>query len=153
LIIGFSEDAEEFRCYGCPEGFSQDLLYFSRKKPNVEECLDKPCVCMCQKGLGTTALIDGKSTINCKTYSCKTLENDIYSTISLEPFLRNKKVGLVRYPYWENGFIFLRGGDLETPFNTLVPPSDLRRNKIYIEKKNVDGEVFVAACPFPPCIP
>ena len=151
-VIGFSKNMKEFRCYGCPQTFSPTPFYYSIQKPSNENCNDKPCVCICLKGFRSSPILGSESKINCDSFSCQALNEDIAPKISLEESLKKRNVQLASYPYWENGFFFVRRKDSETPLNGM-PPNDIRKITLWIEKKNVGNNNYVAVCPVSPCIP
>ena len=155
-VIGFSKNAKEFRCYGCQQvygtAFSEKLLYYSVDKPSNKECNGKSCICACLKGFTLGSVSGSESKINCKSFSCKTLNDDLPSKISLEDALKNRNIQIASYPYWENGFFFVRRGSAETPLNVMMPPNDISKITVSIEKKQINNNVFVAACPMAPCI-
>src|SRR3989338_10110793 len=50
-IIGFSKNANEFKCYGCQQatitGYTSSILYSSITKPSNKECSNSACICAC----------------------------------------------------------------------------------------------------------
>ena len=159
-VVGFSKTAQEFKCYGCinPEAFQREgEFYYSINRPPNQECNNKPCICLCRKDFvrGTQSLENIQSNvveINCGTFICKSLNDDIINRVSLESSLRKRGQTLINYPYWENGFFFVRIKNDETPSDGMVPPNNVRKIKIGIEKKRVNDQVYVATCPDLPCI-
>lgn len=155
-VIGFSKNAKEFRCYGCEQvynsKYSDKLLYYSIKKPSNEYCNGKTCVCLCLKGFRKSPYSGDESKINCESFSCKELKQDIYSKISLEEALKKKGMSIAVYPYWENGFFYVRSKNTETPLNGMFPPNDIMKTTLYIEKKKINDNVYLGACPLLPCI-
>lgn len=160
-FIGFSKNTREFRCYGCinPKAFQREgEFYYSINKPSNEECNNKPCVCFCKKDFVRVsqslenALSRNEVKISCGTFICRKLNEDIVNRISLEDSLRKRGQTLISYPYWENGFFFVRIKDDKTPLDGMVPPNEVRKLRIGIEKKKVNGQVYVTACPDLPCI-
>src|SRR3989338_1727707 len=150
-VIGFSKNTKEFRCYGCPQAFLSNAILYSIQKPSNNDCQDKPCICLCLYGLISSPLSGSESKINCERFSCRTLKQDIVPKISLEGALKKRNVQLASYPYWENGFLFVRIKDPETPSNGM-PPNSIGRTTLFIEKKKINQENYVGACPLFPCI-
>lgn len=149
-IIGFGRNKQEFRCYGCDqEKYSESLVHYSVKKPSNEQCNDKSCVCICMNGLSKSLYSGDESVISCKLFSCKTLKNDIPMKISLEKALRDKGMSRGVYPYWDNGFFFVRVKDME---NGMIQKDDAGKVTLFIEKKQISNDIFAAACPSLPCI-
>ena len=107
-VIGFSQNTKEFKCYGCPQAFSPTPFYYSIQKPSNNECRDSPCMCLCVADLISGPLSGSESKINCRLYSCRALKENIAPRISLETALKKRNVQLANYPYWENGFFFVR---------------------------------------------
>ena len=154
-IIGFSKNAKDFRCYTCPQIYAvseESLPYYSIDKPSNAECNGKACICACLKGFASTTKSDTESKVTCKSFSCKALNYDLPNKISLEDALKSRNIQIAIYPYWENGFFFVRWGGAETPSNGMGTPADIRKITIFIEKKQANGEMLVAACPAAPCI-
>ena len=155
-LIGFSKNTKEFKCYGCQQvygsAFSDKLLYYSIDKPSNRECAVNACICACSKDFALGAISDTQTKINCGSFSCRTLNDDLPSRISLEDALKNRNIQIASYPYWENGFFFARRGSAETPLNGMMPPNDAIKITVYIEKKQINNNAFVAACPMAPCI-
>ena len=150
-VIGFSKNTKEFRCYGCPQAFSPTPFYYSIQKPSNDNCNGKPCMCLCLKGLKSSPLSGSESKVTCDSFSCQTLTEDISPKISLESSLKKRNIQLENYPYWENGFFFVRRGNAETPLNGM-PSNDIRKITLFIEKKTAGNNVYVGACPTSPCI-
>ena len=105
-VIGFSRNTQDFRCYGCPQGYSENLLYYSINKPTNQECDNKPCVCLCKKDLKIEATIGDGTKVACGNFICRGLNNDIINKISLESNLREKNIQFQNYPYWEKWLLF-----------------------------------------------
>lgn len=153
-LIGFTKNGKEFRCYVCDQvyAFSSNIPFYSIQKPANEQCNGKACVCLCLKGLSKSQYVGQESKINCQQFSCKSLNNDLYNKISLESALKKKGIQIATYPYWENGFFFVRRKNTDTPLNGMIPPNDDRKISLFIEKKSIGTESYVAACPSLPCI-
>lgn len=157
-VIGFSKNSKEFRCYGCEQVYgllsSPNLLFYSIKKLSNEQCNDKSCICMCLKNLKKEDYIGDESKVSCESFSCRSIKEDIYNKVSLENALKKKGIGTsgYKYPYWENGFYFVRRKNTDTPLNGMIPPNDIRKITLFIEKKNIGSTTYVAACPELPCI-
>ena len=155
-IIGFSKDSKQLRCYGCQQiygaAFSGSLLYYTITKPLNKECDNKACVCVCSKEFVKTSLSGEETKITCGSFSCRTLEHDIAQKITLETALKKKNIQIATYPYWENGFFFVRRKNADTPLNGMMPPPDAITTALYIEKKLINQKIFIAACPDLPCI-
>lgn len=151
-LIGFSKNADEFRCYGCfqdRETFSERLLYYSRKKPIASECKEKACVCLCLEGFGSVDAVDGSKSLICKKTFCRTLTQDIAPKISLEGPIRLRKITMLNYPYWQNGVFFVRSSNAEFPSNGMNPSNRENKQLVCIGKKKLNNEVYVGAYPAP----
>lgn len=157
-IVGFSKSIKEFRCYGCLQTnskyFSANLLYYSIEKPSNSACNNNPCACVCLKGLSADSnsgyiLNANFVNVNCERFSCKTLKDDVPTKISLETALKKKNILLADYPYWENGFFFVRSKDVSNGINLL---EDIKKVIVYIEKRTINQNNYVAACPELPCV-
>ncbi len=151
-LIGFSKNADEFRCYGCFQGretFSDQLLYYSRKKPIASECKDKTCICLCLEGFGSVDTKDGSKILTCKKFFCRTLKQDIASKISLEGPIRFRKITMFNYPYWQNGFFFVRSSNADFPSNGMNPSNQENKQLVCIGKKRLKDETYVGAYPAP----
>lgn len=157
-VMGFSKNSKEFRCYGCEQAygsaFSQKLLFYSIQKPDNEQCNGKPCMCICLKNLKKGNYVEDESKVSCESFSCRAIKKNIYNRISLENALKKKGIGTsdYKYPYWENGFFFVRRKNSETPLNGMIPPNDARKITLFIETNKIGQEAYVAACPELPCI-
>ena len=150
-VIGFSKTTREFRCYGCPQILSPTQFYYLVQKPSNDDCKDKPCMCLCLKGFRSSSLSDSESRISCDSFYCQTLNEDIAPKLSLEEPLKKRNVQLANYPYWENGFMFVRRKNSETPLNGM-PPNDIKKITLFIERKTTGGNIYLGACPTSPCI-
>ncbi|MBI1934895.1 hypothetical protein HYS31_00495 [Candidatus Woesearchaeota archaeon] len=152
-VIGFSKNSKEFRCHNCGVGTVE--TYLSVKKPSNEECDNKPCMCLCSSGLDSEPESDVGTNIKCKEFSCETLMNDITPKIELKDTLNKiykRELGYEYpppYPYWENGFFFVR--DTSLKILSGIPKGKDRRITIAIEKENLGSVDYVAVCPELPC--
>jgi len=154
-IIGFSKNANEFKCYGCQQatitGYTSSILYSSITKPSNKECSNSACICACFKST-LNKEPSGNFKINCESISCKSLKFDLPKKISLEMASKSQNRNILTYPYWENGFFFVRSNvGKSTPLNGMPYNFD-RKITSYIEKKLVNNEILVAACPLAPCV-
>ena len=155
-VIGFSKNTKEFKCHVCQTVYGQaysELYYYSINKPSNPECSDKACACLCVKGLTIDQSSGTERKINCGQFSCRTLNKDIdiVAKISLEDALKKRGVSIATFPYWENGFFFVRRKNPSTPLNGM-PPNDARDITLFIEKKRLNQELYVGVCPSLPCI-
>ena len=154
-VIGFVKNTNEFRCYGCfqdRESFSEKLLYYSMKKPTNSECSEKACACLCFKGFAAGEITEsGARKLSCDKTYCRTIDADISPEISLEVPIRLRKITLANYPYWENGFLFVRANDADTPSNGMNPANGERKQTVCIAKRKI-GETFYAGAYPAPCI-
>lgn len=154
-VIGFGKSGNEFRCYGCEQAtittFTPTILYSSVAKPSNKECSNSACICACFKST-LNQEPSGNFKINCESTSCKSLKFDIPKKISLDMALKSRNIQIATYPYWENGFFFVRSNvGKNTPLNGMPYNFD-RKITLYIEKKLANNEILVAACPLAPCI-
>jgi len=151
-LIGFSKTIDEFRCYGCfqdRETYSTQLLYYFRKKPIVSECKDQACVCLCLEDFGSSNAESGNKALTCKKTFCRPLIYDISPRISLEGPTRFRKITMLNYPYWENGFFFVRSSNADFPSNGINPSNQENKQLVCIGKKRLNNEVYVGAYPAP----
>lgn len=152
-VIGFIKTSAEFRCYGCfqdRETFSDRLLYYAIEKPTNYECKDKACACLCLKGFSAEEITESESRkIFCQKYYCRPIEFDIAPEISLEGPIRLRKITMANYPYWQNGFMFVRANDPDTPSNGMNPTNNERKQIACISGKNMNGNFYVGAYPAP----
>jgi hypothetical protein len=152
-VIGFSSGSDEFRCYGCFQGrdtFSDKLLYYSMKKPPGSECSGKSCVCLCLDEFSAAEIDRGESRpLYCKKFYCQAMEQDIAMEIYLEGSIRQKGITMANYPYWENGFMFVRTNNADTPSNGMTPANNEGKQTVCIAKRNLEGKFYVGAYPAP----
>ena len=150
-IIGFSKD-KDYQCYGCGACPKEKLETQFKHHPNAE-CKDSACVCLCLKGLpkikGEQQVLD----ISCENLQCKKLNSDIYPKIELGDLVY-KKYGsnFNRLSSWQGGFLYARDvGEVSASISGL-PKNSERKMTVFLEKKNVGGNTYVAVCPVAPCI-
>lgn len=149
-VIGFSKSATEFRCYGClnDKEYSGKLIYYSMKKPAYSECSDKACACVCLSDFSALPASEGEAReLYCRKFYCRTLTTDIASDLSLQGPRKRSGVDLPSYPYWQNGFMFVRATSSSTPSNGMNPPNSDRKQAICIAKINRGGNFYSAALP------
>lgn len=120
-VIGIGSGADAFKCYGCPRDImsSRTLVYeFPRSK--TTNCGGDSCICRCA-GVGQSPIVEfERYEITCTSIACRKVGFELLQRISLEPIFREEEITRAEYPYWENGFFYVRaksGGDRETPFN------------------------------------
>ncbi|MEK6892280.1 MAG: hypothetical protein AABX25_03785 [Nanoarchaeota archaeon] len=149
-VIGFSKSATEFRCYGClsDREYSGKLIYYAMKKPAYSECSDKACACVCLSDFSALPASEGEAReLYCRKFYCRTLTTDIASDLSLQGPSKRSGVDLPSYPYWQNGFMFVRATSSGTPSNGMASPNSDRKQTVCIAKINRDGNFYSAALP------
>ena len=153
-VIGFGKNAAEFRCYGClsDREYSDKLLYYSMKKPSYSECIENACACVCLSDFSALPASQGEAReLYCRKFYCRTINTDIAPRISLQGPLQKKGVSLATYPYWENGFMFVRAGSPETPSNGMTSPNTDRKQTVCIAKRGI-GDIFYTGAYPAPCL-
>lgn len=150
--IGFSKSAAEFRCYGClsDREYSGKLIYYSMKKPAYSECIDKACACVCLGDFSSLPASEGEAReLYCRKFYCRTINTDISPKISLQGPLQKKGISLATYPYWENGFMFVRASSPDTPSNGMTSANTGRKQIVCIAKRKIGDSFYVGAYPAP----
>lgn len=150
-VIGFSRDAADFRCYGCiTDEFSAagKTIYYTMKKPTYIECKGKPCACVCLGDFSVLPASHGDAReLYCRKYYCRSLEIDIAPDVSLQGPLRRSGIDRSSYPYWQNGFMFVRASSPDTPSNGMIPANSERKQAVCIARISREGNPYVAALP------
>lgn len=153
-VIGFGKSAAEFRCYGClsDREYSGKLIYYAMKKPAYSECSDKACACVCLSDFSALPASEGEAReLYCRKFYCRTISIDVAPKISLQGPLQEKGISLATYPYWENGFMFVRASSPETPLNGMTSANTDRKQTVCIAKRKM-GDIFYAGAYPAPCL-
>ena len=66
-------------------------------------------------------------------------------------FDRKKGIDLATYPYWENGFMFVRASNPEIPSNGMTSANTDRKQTVCIAKRKM-GDIFYAGAYPAPCL-
>jgi len=150
-IIGFSQAAKEFRCYGCPQGVYSPVPYYSYvSKPSTAECANVPCICSC-KGIrielpGQLTGREGEQAmeLRCAGLSCLKLANNLPDQTPLKAAYPNT-TSLANYPFWKGGFFFVNAGDIGNGLPR--PQSSVASSSVAIERKRSGTGLLANACP------
>ena len=150
-IIGFSKGMD-FQCIGCGTN-EKGQLSSVMKRPADPECADSACVCSCQNppASPTGKLLE----ITCSKLACTKINHDIYPNIKAgELFV--SKIGSYKYTYgnseWKGGFIYIRdAGEMDQVMTGIRKNFEIR-TELYLEKKELNGKIYVALCPNTGCI-
>lgn len=155
-VMGFSKD-KDYQCYGCGAA-EKDKLAARFKHPLDSECKDSSCVCLCPKNSLKTTRRQTVLEMSCEKLKCKRLDFDIYQNVKLGDLIA-KKYGKYVYDMdssWQGGFFYARGdlGNIEFAIISGLPKvyAMERKQVIFIEKKKINQEIYVSACPASPCI-
>jgi len=106
-IIGFDSSTNPFKCEGCGSGESYDNPDRTIDKPDSQECIDKACVCLCDKSFEINQITGVGKCI--KDFLCKPLNE--YIDLVGNTILGKKNFFPWDYKYWRNGFLFTRDTD------------------------------------------
>ncbi|MBI2654704.1 hypothetical protein HYX02_07925 [Candidatus Woesearchaeota archaeon] len=160
-IIGFSQNAQDFRCYGCGSAQSMDIIsYF--KKPENEECgksNDKnACICLCVKPLQVDKAKQPYE-MKCERILCRSLRSnlDIIDNVELKSHLDklekrdNVDYSKLKSAKWVGGFLYEKHNRGDLVSNGLPQPVAYRFT-VNLERKNIGDKTYIAVCPSSGCI-
>ncbi len=149
-VIGFSKGFD-YECYGC--GGPKDKIESRFKRPADQECQGSACICMCLKGLPEIRGSQQTLEITCENIVCKKIKDDITPKVELGELVKKKYgSGYNQFSSWEGGFLFSRDtGEADAAMSGL-PKNYNRKITVTLEKKIVNGSVFVGVCPESPCV-
>lgn len=156
-IVGFSKNADSFKCLSCGSLRTEITSYF--KKPDNKECKEqnenKACICLCKKSI----IID-KSTqpygMKCDEPLCKTLKKDLIDSVELKDYIEELEKNGQSYPFlknsrWSGGFLYEKQSGIDFILNGL-PKQQGNRFTVFIQQDVIDGKEYVAVCPHTKCI-
>lgn len=153
-VIGFSLNANSFKCIGCGSGSATDVTsYFT--KPHAKECESKACICLCKKSF---KIDKSKSPyeMKCDRMQCISLNKNLVNAIELKQYveeLEKREPGeysFLKNAKWVGGFLFERHSRGDFVSNALVQGQG---NKFvaYVKKENINNVEYLAICPSPQC--
>ncbi len=150
-IIGFSRDADSFKCISCGSE-SYIISYFN--KPKVKECGDsndkKSCICLCK----TQLQVAKSGEMKCDDIVCKTLKKDLINSVELKDYIlefeKNTRdnYDFLKKAKWEGGFLYER----KDYFTNGLPWYQGNKFTVFLQQDNIDGNDYVAVCPDSGCI-
>ena len=153
-IIGFSKNADSFKCIACGSSTSKDIISFFNK-PQNKECKEGSCICLCPHSIQIDTSKEPPLEMKCENMICKPLKDDLAESIELskyfEQFERTEplRYSNIKYARWAGGFLFERHSRSNFISNGL-PPQQNTRSVIFAQKKNDNG-VYTVICPVSNC--
>ena len=76
---------------------------------------------------------------------------DIAPKILLQGAIQKKGINSGPYPYWENGFMFIRASSQNTPLNGMINLNSDRTQTVCVSKRKI-GDTFYAEAYPAPCL-
>jgi hypothetical protein len=146
-IIGIAKNKPGFICHNCKRavliGMTKLTGDFRFARPDNEECaIENSCICLCRNSKA-----EKNDEIACSKIICEELNFDIIEKITI-----SKDKGI----YWENGFLYSRFNDRDTPFNGVYAGYQGRNTAAYYSKTlevfiEKDIKNNIAVCPNEEC--
>lgn len=153
-VIGFNKDSTRYECYNCGTGKNELSSFF--KKPDIEQCNEKACICLCTKLLSIEtpeySVSNTPYELKCKGMKCAPLDDDLAGVTELKNYFAElskkepQKYDGFKDARWEGGFMLERHSRGNFVTNSL-PSSNLRRFTVFIDKEQRGDAIFTTVCP------
>ena|SRR3989338_271837 len=108
-IIGINKGADAFKCHGCHQDiYSPETLVYEFPRNKASGCGSDSCICRCA-GIEQKPIVGfERYELTCSSISCRKVNFELLQRVSLEEIFKEEEITKSEYPYWENGFFYVR---------------------------------------------